>query len=85
MGNHKNKKNEDDQHESTLQPTGNKKNKQKQNEVSTSQEKDFDVSPEDLNENELQGTAENQPYRNAELENEAFNQSLGTGQPDKKK
>ncbi|MBK9731793.1 MAG: hypothetical protein IPO83_10995 [Chitinophagaceae bacterium] len=53
-----------------------KKNEQEKNEHSTSQENEFDVSTEDRNENEVQGATGNQPLRNAENENERFNQQL---------
>ncbi|MEP7128112.1 MAG: hypothetical protein ABI729_04555 [Chitinophagales bacterium] len=62
--------------ESAAGDAAHKKNEQEKNEESTSQEKEFDVSTEDRNENEVQGATENQPLRNAEDENERFNQQL---------
>lgn len=79
MSNHKNKEQEEEESKENafFPPSAPLKNKQEKNEVSTSQEKEFDVSTEDLNENELRESGENQPYRNAELENDRFNDQLG--------
>ncbi|MEO6167259.1 MAG: hypothetical protein ABIO46_14615 [Chitinophagales bacterium] len=74
----KNKQEEEEKIEnaSTSKDSNEENNKQQKNEVSTSQEKEFDVSTEDLNSNELRVAGENQPNRNAEIEKERFDEEL---------